>query len=161
MARLTETLSAADADRPATARLASCSDGASAEEDAVAPSHRGAAGLHIAEKAIPGIADSTGDRCQRFNLRLIRESCGEKVGVVATGIRPIIAALETEHPDADLIIAAGLDAANGAACGVAPEIRSEGRVTRNSIDPIRVGPKDADIAADIASGPGEIGDRRG
>src|SRR5260370_32677145 len=71
------------------------------------------------------------------------------------GIGPIIVALDAEYPAADLIIAAGLDAAEHATCRVAPEI------SEKCIIPVAVGPEAAYIAADIASGPGEIGDHRG
>ena len=83
---------------------------------------------------------------QGLELRVVRQSEGNRrrdcVRDVAVDVRPIIIALNAEHPGSDLIIAAALHATQGAACRVAPKI------SESWISPVGIGPNASGVAAD-------------
>src|SRR5947208_13065948 len=76
----------------------------------------GAAGLHVAEQPIPGIADAAGHRRQRSRSRAISRPDEERVRMGAHCIGPVKVCLGTEHPAGGLIVAAALDTAEEGVC---------------------------------------------
>src|SRR5262249_50436950 len=122
-----ESVFTADADRIAGLREADC--GGSGRSEGLKTEvtfHPCATGLHVNEKAVPGMAGAAGNGGQRLKLDLVRKSeghcCGDAVDNAAIDAHPIIIGLDAGHKATGLIIAAGLRAAQRAARSVASEI---------------------------------------
>src|SRR3954454_18203007 len=93
-----EGIFAADADGPSRARFGPGIDGP--EDDGrgrVIVALPGAAAPDIAEEAIPGVANTTGDRRQRLGLTVIGDAELARAAVAAGGIGPGIVAHDADH----------------------------------------------------------------
>src|SRR5207244_3320417 len=115
----------ADADCPAAAGVGHrTNDGPVDKVEFVAlPS---AAALYIAEEAVPAVTKAAGHRGQRIYLGMIHGAGEHQAGVTAAGIGPgIIAGNANDEAARELIIAAGLDAAEETIGVVAPLRLSE------------------------------------
>src|SRR5262249_23669011 len=105
-----EGILAADADRPAAAGHVGGAppDAVGIKKIVALP---GAATLHIAEEAIPGIADAAGHRSQRLHRGLMDEGSKQRADVAGRGIGPGVVTGDADDPAAcKLIVAASLDA---------------------------------------------------
>src|SRR5262249_31735223 len=93
---------AADAHRPATARVAGGVDRRTRGECGVVAVHPGAAALHVAEEAIPRVADAAGDGRERADMRAgridaeARQRAGRIDGIRCARVGPVIVALDAD-----------------------------------------------------------------
>jgi hypothetical protein len=97
-----------------------------------------AAGPDVAKEAIPGVTDTTGNGCQRLDLAVIGNADLVQAVVAALGVRHGIVALHADHKAAgELIVAAGLAAANPAIQIMFAERLTEKIAAGRANDPFR------------------------
>jgi len=122
----------------------------------------GAAALDVAEEAIPGVADTTGNSRQRLDLAVIGNAELARAVMAALGIGPGLVALDADHKAASkLIIATGLHAANPAIRIMSAERLAEKIAAGRPDNPLLLlGPQAARMAAHVAAGPAPNRDDR-
>src|SRR5207244_10683648 len=151
----------ADADCPAAAGVGHrTNDGPVDKVEFVAlPS---AAALYITEEAVPAVTKAAGHRGQRIYLGMIHGAGEHQAGVTAAGVGPgVVAGNANDEAARELIIAAGLDAAEETIRVVAPlRLSEQGPERRIANGPFFACPQAADMAAEVAAGPTEVDWRR-
>src|SRR5215467_711199 len=154
--KLAEGIFTADADRPSRARLARSIGGAEHDRGGrVLVALPGAAAADVAEKAVPGVADAAGDRCQRSHPAVVGDAGLERAVMAAHGVRRGNVALDADHEAAGkLVVAARLSAGQPAARRVSAERAAEEQIAGRADDPFRrIAAQPAGMAADVAAGP--------
>src|SRR5215470_12993778 len=109
----------------------------------------GTAAPDVAEKTIPGVADTTGHGRQRADPAVIGNAGLERAVVAVLGVRRGVVALDGDHQAAGkLIIASGLSPADPAVHIMSAERPPEENVAGRPDDPFRrLGPQAAGLNA--------------
>src|SRR5262245_36103541 len=142
----------ADANRPPAASVAE-TDGQPRESKGQFIPFPGNAAFHITEEAVPPVADTTGQRGNRLDAIGRGQVRKYDAGPIRRGVGPVVVPLHADHePTGELIVAASLNTGSPTI-----EIRASGTPVRTRS--FFADPNAADVAADIAAGPGKD-DRR-
>src|SRR5712671_6681696 len=117
------------------------------------------AALHVEQNVVDRVADLTGEKAERVDLRAIGEwRTGEERGdeearAGTAEISPIPLSFESEHPGAGLPAIANLTAGNAAGCIVATFIGEERAAETSVLIPALAARTPAAVGADVETAP--------
>src|SRR6267142_962308 len=128
-----------------------------ASERIVAPEpvvHDRCAALHVEQNVVDRVADLTGEKAERVDLRAIGERrAGKKARAGTAEISPVTLSFESEHPGAGLPAITDLTAGNTAGCIVATFIGEECAAETSILIPAFAARTPAAVSADVETAP--------